>query len=258
MSSRPAAELLDLSGQVALITGASKGIGRGIAEVFHQAGAKLTLVARTSGPLKEVAERLSRGSSETTVLAVPADVADEQQVNGFVLKTVETFGRLDILVNNAGILHPGRYSEIGPEDWERLMGINLTGAYLCSRAAAPIMEKQKNGRIINIASISGQTGGASGGLHYAASKAGMMGMAKALSRDLAPYNVTVNTITPGVIDTEGQGFTPEKCEEIAKGIPLGRVGTPEDIAYAALFLASPMASYITGAIIDINGGLLKR
>ncbi len=258
MSSRPAAELLDLSGQVALITGASKGIGRGIAEVFHQAGARLTLVARTPDPLKKVAESLSHGSSETRVLAIPSDVSDEQQVSGFVQKTVEAFGRLDILVNNAGILHPGRYSDIGPEDWDRLMGINLTGAYLCARTAAPTMEMHKSGRIINIASISGQTGGASGGLHYAASKAGMMGMAKALSRDLAPYNVTVNTIAPGVIDTEGQGFTPEKCEEIAKGIPLGRVGTPEDIAYAALFLASPMASYITGAVIDINGGLLKR
>ncbi len=258
MPAQSLVHLLDLSGRVALITGASRGIGRGIAGVFKQAGAKLTLVARTPGPLEEVAAQLSAEDEETAVLPLPADVAVEAQVDEVVQKTIDTFGRIDILVNNAGLLSPGPYTQIDAAEWDRVISANLTGAYLCCRAVAPLMEKQKSGRIINISSISGQTGGVSGGVHYASSKGGMNAMTKTLARDLALAGVTVNAITPGVIDTNPDGLTPEKRRDIESIIPLARLGVPEDIAYATLFLASPMGSYITGATIDVNGGILKR
>ena len=254
MSLKPLADLLDLTGQVAIVTGASRGIGKSIAEVFHQAGAGLMLVARNAGPLHSVADALSaRGD----VLSVPADVAEEAQVNAFVQETVDTFGRVDILVNNAGVSSPGPYTGVDHAEWQRVIGANLTGAYLCCLAAAPHMEAQKSGRIINISSISGQTGGVAGGVHYGSSKAGMIGMTKTLSRDLALSNVTVNAITPGVIETSMQ-IPPETRSRINELIPLGYVGQPEEIAYAALFLASRMGAYITGATIDVNGGILKR
>ena len=257
MQSESISSLLDLSGQVALITGASRGIGRGIAEVFKQAGARLSLVARTPGPLQDVADGLATNDGATSVLALPADVAVEEQVDRVVEQTVDAFGRIDILVNNAGLMSPGPYTEIDLEEWNRVLFANLTGAYLCCRAVGPMMEKQMSGRIVNIASISGQTGGVSGGAHYASSKGGMIAMTKTLSRDLAPAGITVNAITPGVIETSFD-LSPEARQRIDEMVPLGRIGVPEDIAHAALFLASPMASYITGATIDVNGGLLKR
>ncbi len=257
MPSDSIASLLDLSGQVAMITGASRGIGRGIAEVFRQAGARLSLVARTPGPLHEVADALGANDEGKSILALSADVAVEEQVNRLVEKTVDAFGTVDILVNNAGLMSPGPYTEIDLAEWNRVLFANLTGAYTCCRAVGPMLEKQKSGRIINIASISGQTGGVSGGAHYASSKGGMIAMTKTLARDLAPSGVTVNAITPGVIETSFD-LAPEARERINDMVPLGRIGVPEDIAHAALFLASPMASYITGATIDVNGGLLKR
>jgi 3-oxoacyl-[acyl-carrier protein] reductase len=258
MSTYTIAEMQSLSGQVAIITGASRGIGRAIAEVFRQAGARLSLVARTPETLREVARSLSTEGGPTEVLAFPADVAVESQVNEVVRQTVEAFGRVDILVNNAGLISAGSILKIEPAEWERVIGANLTGAYLFSRAVAPIMERQKGGRIINIASISAQTGGVSGGVHYSSSKGGMIAMTKTLARDLAPFGVTVNAIAPGQIDTDPKLLTPEGRQRIITQIPLGRLGVPEDIAYAALFLASPMASYITGTTLDVNGGILKR
>ncbi len=255
MPIRPLAKLLALSGQVAIITGASRGIGQSIAEVFRDAGAKLALVARTPERLREVAQSLS-GAPE--VLAFPADVAVESQVNEVVGQTLKAFGRVDILVNNAGLISPGSILKIEPPEWERVIGANLTGAYLFSRAVAPIMEQQKGGRIINISSISAQTGGVSGGVHYSSSKGGLIAMTKTLARDLAPFGVTVNAIAPGQIDTDPKLLTPEGRQRIIAQIPVGRLGLPEDVAYAALFLVSPMASYITGTTLDVNGGLLKR
>ena len=247
--------LLDLSGQVALITGASRGIGRAMAGVFAQAGAKLALVARTVGPLEEVAAGLRH---LTEILVLSADVADEAQVNRAVQQIVETWGRVDILINNAGLISFGPITQVEPADWERIIGANLTGAYLCSRAVAPLMMQQKSGRIINIASISAQTGGVSAGVHYAASKGGLVSMTKTLARDLAPFGITVNASAPGQIDADPNLLTPEARQQVLSMIPLGRLGEPEEIAYAALFLASPMAAYITGATLDVNGGILKR
>jgi NAD(P)-dependent dehydrogenase (short-subunit alcohol dehydrogenase family) len=270
MSNQTLADLLDLSGQVAVITGASRGIGQGIAEVFGQAGARLTLVARNAGPLEEVAAQLrqshpARDSSsaegdteQATVLAFAADVSDEVRINQVVQETIDTWGRVDILVNNAGVLDPGPIDQIDVATWRRLLDVNLTGAYICCRAVAPIMQEQKSGRIINIASISAHTGGASGGAHYAASKGGMISMTRTLARDLAPYGVFVNAISPGAVDTQPELFTPEMVQRVARNIPLGRMADPVDVAYVALFLASPMSGYITGSTLDVTGGLLKR
>lgn len=258
--------LLDLSGQVVLITGANRGIGKAIAEVFGAAGARLALVARTAATLEEVArdlrqahpERAQSEPAEETVLALPADVAVETEVNQVVQRVIDTWGRIDVLINNAGLISFGPYTQVDLAEWERIIGANLTGAYLCCRAVAPWMEQQAHGRIINISSVSAHTGGVSGSVHYATSKGGMISMTKTLARDLAPHNITVNAIAPGQIDADPDLLTPEARQRVLSMIPLGRIGEPKEIAYAALFLASPMASYITGATLDVNGGILKR
>ncbi|MBX3011329.1 MAG: SDR family oxidoreductase [Caldilineaceae bacterium] len=257
MTVQPINTLLDLSGQVALITGANRGIGKATATVLHAAGANLALVARTTEALAAVtAELLARRPA--SALALPADVADEAPVNSVVEQTLAAWGRIDILVNNAGLVSPGTFDRITPADWQRILNVNLTGAYLCCRAVAPVMQQQRAGRIINISSISAQTGGVSGGVHYAASKGGMLAMTKTLARDLAPYGITVNAIAPGQIDTRPEFLTEQQRQTLEKLIPLGRLGAPEEIAYPVLFLASPMASYLTGATLDVNGGILKR
>lgn len=251
--------LLDLSGQVALITGASRGIGRAIAELFGQAGARLGLLSRSAGPLEELAADLNARLGPDRALALAADVAVEAQVNAAVEKLVGQWGRVDVLVNNAGLISlGGPVWKVTPEEWARIIGANLTGAYLCSRAVVPHLQAQQSGRIINIASISAQTGGVSGGAHYSSSKGGMISLTKTLSRDLAPYGVTVNAIAPGQVDADPNLLSPEQREKVKAMIPLGRLGLPEDVAQAALFLASPMAAYITGATLDVNGGILKR
>ena len=250
------ASLVDLSEKVVLVTGASRGIGRAIALVFARAGAKVALVARTAAKLKETEMEIRTAGGEAR--AYPADVAVEEEVNHTVAGIVEEWGRLDVLINNAGLVDFGPLKEIESDAWNRVIGTNLTGAYLCSRAVAPVMEKQHSGRIVNITSVSAQTGGVSGGVHYTASKGGLAAMTKTLARDLAPYGVTVNAISPGQIDADPELLTPEQREKVTAMIPLGRLGKPTEIAYVALFLASPMADYITGATLDVNGGILKR
>ena len=265
MTDLPISQLLDLSGKVALVTGANRGIGRAISEVFCRAGAKVAIVARTEKLLQEVAAQLRQthpavgdGSDQQHVLALPASVADEAQINRVVETVVATWGRIDILVNNAGLISFGPVSKIDPAKWDQVIATNLTGTYLCSRAVAPVMQRQNSGRIILITSVSAQTGGVSAGVDYAASKGGMAAVTKALARDLAPFGVTVNAIAPGQIDADPELLTPEARQRVVELIPLGRLGEPAEIAYAALFLASPMAAYITGATLDVNGGILKR
>jgi NAD(P)-dependent dehydrogenase (short-subunit alcohol dehydrogenase family) len=258
MPKETVANLLDLTGQVALVTGASRGIGWAIAELFAQAGARVALLARAPERLEQAAAALQAQQGASGVLAIPADVAREAQVNAAVQQVIDTWGQLDILVNNAGLIHFGPIDGIAPAEWEQVLAANLTGAYLCSRAAAPAMRRQGRGRIINIASISGQTGGVSGGVDYAASKGGLIAFTKALARDLAPHGVTVNAIAPGQIDADPQLLSPEARQRVIDMVPLGRLGEPREVAYAALFLASPMATYITGATLDVNGGILKR
>jgi 3-oxoacyl-[acyl-carrier protein] reductase len=255
---RDLGELLDLSGQVALVTGASRGIGRATALMLGRAGARLALIGRTEATLVEVAGELVEQGGAGEPLVLPTDVALEDQVQAALDRVRQDGGRLDILVNNAGLISAGPLDQIDPAEWHRVLEANLTGAYLCSRAAAPLMRERQYGRIVNISSISAQTGGVSGGVHYASSKGGMLAMTKTLARDLAPHGITVNSVTPGQIDTDPALLTPEGRQQVMAMIPLGRLGLPDDIAHAVLFLASPMASYITGATLDVNGGILKR
>jgi 3-oxoacyl-[acyl-carrier protein] reductase len=246
--------LLDFSGKVVLVTGASRGIGRALAVTFAQAGARVALAARSADQLREVADEIGADAA----LVVPTDVAQEDQVNGTVQRIVDEWDRLDVLINNAGLINFGPLGDVEPEDWERVIAANLTGPYLCSRAVAPIMQRQGSGRIINITSVSAQTGGVSGGVDYTASKGGLAAMTKTLARDLASAGVTVNSISPGQIDADPNLLTEEQRRHVTGLIPLGRLGEPVEIAHAALFLASPMAAYITGTTIDVNGGILKR
>jgi 3-oxoacyl-[acyl-carrier protein] reductase len=250
------ASIFSLKDQVAIITGGSRGIGAAIADVFGAAGAHLALVARDPARLAATADKLR--AEGYSVLEMVADVADEVQVNAVIQKTLERFGRVDILVNNAGITQSGPITSFSGADWDRLIAVNLSSVFYFSRAVAPLMIAQRSGRIINLASVTAQTGGVSGGVHYSAAKGGVLSLTKTLARDLGPYNVTVNTISPGQIETDMGTLVGEGRTRVVAMIPLGRLGRPDDIAYVALFLASPAASYITGATIDVNGGILKR
>ncbi len=247
-------KLLDFTGQVVLVTGASRGIGRAMAHVFARAGARVVLTARSADQLEQVAAEI--GAEKTLVL--PADVSQQDQVEALVENVIDQWQRLDVLVNNAGLIDFAPIDQIEPDAWNRVIAANLTGPYLCSRAVAPVMIRQGSGRIINITSVSAQTGGVSGGVNYTASKGGLAAMTKTLARDLAPSGITVNSISPGQIDADPNLLSAEQREHVTGLIPLGRLGEPEEIAYAALFLASPMAAYITGATLDVNGGILKR
>ena len=252
-------QLLDMTGKVAIVTGASRGIGRAIARVFAAAGARVALASRSADQLKEVAaEMQSEGIAEDALLIMPTDVAIVSQVEAMAKTVIDTWGQLDILVNNAGLIEFGSIDQIDPEGWQAVIDANLTGPYLCCRATAPHLSKLDSGRIINITSVSAQTGGVSGGVNYTSSKGGLAAMTKSLSRDLAAAGVTVNAISPGQIDADPNLLTPEQREHVTGLIPLGRLGEPEELASAALFLASPMAAYITGTTIDVNGGILKR
>lgn len=251
--------LLDLTGQVAIVTGAGRGIGRAIARVLGAAGARVALVSRTEKQLQAVAAQMrADGIEADRLLVVPTDVAQAAQVATMIQAVRDAWSRVDILVNNAGLIDFGPLDQIEPEAWHQVIAANLTGPYLCSRAAAHAMQDQGSGRIVNITSVSAQTGGVSGGVNYTASKGGLAAMTKTLARDLAPAGITVNSISPGQIDADPNLLTPEQRTHVTGLIPLGRLGEPEEIAYAALFLVSPMAAYITGTTIDVNGGILKR
>lgn len=253
------AALLDFSGQVVVITGANRGLGKAMAKRFWQAGAKVALLARDQQMLDAcAASLLAQRDEPEALISRSTDVGDNDQVTRACAQILEKWGRVDVLINNAAIIKAGNYEGIDLAEWDRILNANLTGAYRMVRALAPTMQEQRSGRIINVSSIAAQTGGVSGGVHYSASKGGMLAMTKTLSRDLAPYNITVNSITPGQIDSREDLLSSEARQRIEAMIPLGRLGHVDDIAYAALFLASPMAAYITGFTLDVNGGLLKR
>jgi 3-oxoacyl-[acyl-carrier protein] reductase len=249
-------EIFSLNHRIALITGASRGIGKSIAQVFGDAGARLAIVALNAERLAQTANELR--ARNFAVMDCACDVADAEQVNRVVENVIAQFGRIDILINNAGILQAGHITDFDERDWERMLAVNLNSTFYFSRAVAPLMMQQKFGRIINISSITAQTGGVSGSVQYAASKGALLSFTKTLARDLAPHNITVNAIAPGQIETDMGALSGETRQRVTEMIPLKRLGKPEDIAYAALFLASDAASYITGATLDVNGGVLKR
>jgi len=242
-----------LKDKVAVITGASRGIGRIIALELAKQGAKVVLSARSAEALDKVVEEVQAAGSEA--LAVPGDVSNSNDAARLFSDAVTAYGKVDILVNNAGITRDGLIMRMKDEDWDAVMDINLKGAFFCSREAAKLMTKSRYGRIINISSVVGEMGNP-GQANYCASKAGMLGMTKSMARELARRNVTVNAITPGFIETDMTEELSEKVRnELAAQIPLGRFGSSEDIAHAVLFLASDGAGYITGQTLGVNGGM---
>ena len=244
---------MTLSGRVALVTGASQGIGRACALELAKAGATLAVAARNQENLKQVVDTIT--ASGGNAAAFPMDVAEEEQIRAGIKAAIAHFGKIDILVNNAGITRDQLVMRMKRADWDAVISTNLTSAYLAIQQVIPSMLKQRWGRIINITSIFGQIGQA-GQANYASSKAGLIGLTMAIAREVASRNITCNAVAPGFIETSMTSALSEELKQNAlKAIPLGRIGTPEDVAYAVRFLASEEASYITGHVLSVNGGM---
>lgn len=245
---------VDLAGQVAVVTGSSQGLGKAIAIALGMSGAKVVCLARNAEKLSETVATIQAAGG--TAQAVSCDVTDRAAAAAVIENTHKEHGRLDILVNNAGITRDKLLRGMSDEEWDDVIATNLTSCFVCCRAAANLMRRAKYGRIINMASISGVIGNA-GQANYSASKAGMIGLTRTLSKELANRQVTVNAIAPGFIESEMTAkLGPVVMAEVCKRIPAGRVGTPEDVAAGVLFLASPAAGYITGQTLVIDGGMI--
>ncbi len=245
-----------LADKTCIITGAAsqRGIGRATARLFSQHGGRVVIVDLDEGQAKAAAADLGEGH-----LGFACDVTDRQSCQNAAERVVGELGRIDVLVNNAGITQPLKIMDIGPDNYDAVLDVNLRGTLYMSQAVIPQMREQHSGSIVCMSSVSAQRGGGIfGGPHYSAAKGGVLGLAKAMARELGPDTVRVNSITPGLIQTDitGGKLTDELKVEIAKGIPLGRLGVADDVANACLFLASDLSSYITGAVIDVNGGML--
>ena len=245
--------MFSLKDKVALVTGASQGIGRETALALSDAGAKVAVAARNEEKLAALVREIAAKGG--TAVAVKMDVADGEQVKAGFKSVLEKFGKLDILVNNAAITRDGLALRMKQDDWDAVIRTNLTGAYFCTQQALATMIRARAGRIINIASVVAQTGNA-GQANYVAAKAGLIGLTKAIAMEIASRNVTVNAVAPGFIETPMTDVLPDKVkEELKTRIPLGRLGTGRDVAAAIVFLASDEAGYITGHVLDVNGGL---
>jgi 3-oxoacyl-[acyl-carrier protein] reductase len=240
-------------GKVAVITGASRGIGRSIALALAAEGAKIVAVDIDLAATETAVAELKQQGAEA--IAVQGNVTVPEDAEKMMDAALQAFERVDILVNNAGITRDGLLLRMKEEDWDAVLTVNLKGAFLCSRAAAKVMTKQRYGRIINIASVVGQMGNP-GQANYCASKAGLIGLTKSNARELAKRNITVNAVAPGFIATAMTDALPEKVrEELTAQIPLERLGSSEDIANAVVFLAAERSGYITGQVIAVNGGM---
>jgi 3-oxoacyl-[acyl-carrier protein] reductase len=245
---------MSLSGRVAFVTGASQGIGRTCALRLAKDGAAVAVAARNQEKLNELLAEISAAGGKATAFAL--DVADEEQVKTTVKAAIAQFGKIDILVNNAGITRDQLVMRMKRADWDAVLQTNLTSAYLCIQQVIPSMLKQRWGRIINITSVFGQMGQA-GQANYSASKAGLIGLTMAIAREVGSRNITCNAVAPGFIETAMTAVLSDEFKQNAvKQIPLGRVGTSEDVASAVAFLASDEASYITGHTLSVNGGML--
>ena len=245
--------MFSLKDKVAVVTGASQGIGRDTALALSEAGAKIAVAARNEQKLASLVQEIVAAGGEA--LAVKMDVADAEQIKAGFKSILEKYGRLDILVNNAAITRDGLALRMKQEDWDAVIRTNLTGAHLCIQAVMHTMMRARTGRIINISSVVAQTGNA-GQANYVAAKGGLVGLTKAIAIEMASRNITVNAIAPGFIETPMTEVLGDKVkEELKTRIPLGRMGTPRDVAAAIVFLASDEASYVTGHVLDVNGGM---
>ena len=245
---------MSLSQRVAFVTGASQGIGRACALRLAKEGATIAVAARTKEKLNELVAEIAAAGGQAA--AFPLDVANEDQVKESVKSAITQFGKIDILVNNAGITRDQLVMRMKRPDWDSVLQTNLTSAYLCIQQVIGSMLKQRWGRIINITSVFGQMGQA-GQANYAASKAGLIGLTMAIAREVGSRNITCNAVAPGFIETAMTAVLSDEFKQTAvKQIPLGRVGTSDDVASAVAFLASDEASYITGHVLNVNGGML--
>lgn len=245
--------MFSLKDKVALVTGASQGIGRDTAVALSEAGAKVAVAARNEEKLSALVSEITAAGG--TAHAVKMDVADADQVKAGFKHVLDKFARLDILVNNAAITRDGLAIRMKPDDWEAVLRTNLTGAHLCIQQALSPMMKARAGRIINITSVVAQSGNA-GQANYVAAKAGLIGLTKAIAIEIASRNITVNAVAPGFVETPMTAVLPDKVkEELKARIPLGRMGSAREIAAAIIFLASDEAAYITGHVLNVNGGM---
>ncbi|MGA8539010.1 MAG: 3-oxoacyl-[acyl-carrier-protein] reductase [Terriglobales bacterium] len=245
---------MKLEGRIALVTGASQGIGRACAQALAREGATVAAAARNREKLDELVNEIAATGGKAAAFVM--DVGDEEQVKSTIKSALAQFGKIDILVNNAGITRDQLVMRMKRADWDAVLNTNLTSAYLCIQQVISSMLKQRWGRIINITSVFGQMGQA-GQANYSASKAGLIGLTMAIAREVASRSITCNAVAPGFIETSMTAALSEEFKQSAiKNIPLGRVGSPEEVASAVRFLASDEASYITGHVLNVNGGLL--
>lgn len=245
--------LTSIAGQSVIVTGGSKGIGKGIAKVFAAKGAKVMVTARGLSDAEATVNEIRAAGG--TAVAHASDVSDWGSVQGLVTKTLETFGKVDILCANAGVFPQKKIVDLSPDDWDQVLDTNLKSTFLCVKACIPAFQMAGKGRVVVTSSITGPITGYPGWSHYGASKAGQLGFLRTAAMELARYNTTINAVMPGNIITEGlQDLGQSYLDGMAKAIPLKRLGKVEDIGYAALFLASQEASYITGQTIVVDGG----
>jgi len=245
--------MFSLKDRVALVTGASQGIGRATSLALSAAGARVIVAARNREKLAAVVQEIEAAGGQA--MAVGMDVADAEQVKAGFRQGIERFGRLDILVNNAAITRDGLAVRMKPDDWESVLRTNLTGAHLCIQQALAVMLRQRHGRIINMTSVVAETGNA-GQANYVTAKAGLIGLTRAIAAEVASRSITVNAVAPGfIVSPMTDPLPPKVKEELLARIPLGRMGQDSEVAAAIVFLASDEASYVTGHVLDVNGGM---
>ncbi len=246
---------MNLVDKVAIVTGAGRGIGKAIAIALAREGANIIAIDVDIQTAEEVAREIK--SLDQQALAIQVDDSDSKEVNRMVQSVLEKFKRVDILINNAAIIKRGSIEDLTEEDWDRVMDVNLKGAFNCAKAVVGAMKKQRYGKIVNISSIAGKIGDLASAPCYGASKAGMTCLAKSLARELASYGINANVVAPHAIETDmSKEWSEEKRKSIIADIPLGRLGEPEDVAVAVVFLVSDKAKFITGEVLDVNGGCL--
>jgi 3-oxoacyl-[acyl-carrier protein] reductase len=246
----------NMANRIAFVTGASRGIGRACAVALSAGGAKVVLAARQLEKLEQVAAEIRAAGGEAFV--VPIDLASQDSIKEAFLKASKEFGRIDILINNAGLTRDGLAMRMKRDDWDAVLQTNLSGSFFCIQQVLPAMVRERWGRIVNITSVVGESGNA-GQANYAASKAGLIGLTKSLAQELASRNITVNAVAPGFVETDmTASLSDELKAKITESVPLKRIGRPEDIAAAVKFLAGDDAGYITGHVLDVNGGMYMR